>query len=485
MTRFVQATSKMFQAIPREKRPDIHTLTRKVLHKSVNELTADDVVAVLSNLSTVFETVDRQLMYNKLLEISRVHPFPNTKAAQQINCAIEQWHNQVSHNQNASNGNLATISTFKHLIPAHLRSNVEGVWEDLPTETIKILQGIRSLESACQFAMIAEFQPKEAIQQLAQFWFNPPQSRYWIKKLNADSPIYLYACGLRFLYEVHQLNACLLDTQISVLNQLAIRICGLFPTPENLRTLSPLFDSALNQTVVLPALTYTQGLPKEFGRGSHIPERTVELKWDLLASRYPITHYQSKKWGLKTESPFHEMSLAPVESLTFRQMLDLCNRRSKLDGLTPAYTFELDEGNPLSMSKSWNQESDGWRLPTEPEWEYLADGMGLGSGDHRLYDQYAYFMDVGTQSVGTKLPNAFGIYDALGNVWETVYGLYDPYTYRKRPHMTGALDNFGKELVIRGGSWAEHKIVSTHSRFQWASQSGSPHIGFRMVRSLF
>ncbi|MBF0426922.1 MAG: formylglycine-generating enzyme family protein, partial [Magnetococcales bacterium] len=100
------------------------------------------------------------------------------------------------------------------------------------------------------------------------------------------------------------------------------------------------------------------------------------------------------------------------------------------------------------------------RLPTEAEWEYAARAGGVGifpfGDDPNLLDKYCWFAKNsrgGTQPVGQKLPNSWGLYDMLGNVWEWTSDWYSEDFYARSPKKNPHGAPFGDGRVRRGGSW--------------------------------
>ncbi|MBN1362208.1 MAG: SUMF1/EgtB/PvdO family nonheme iron enzyme [Sedimentisphaerales bacterium] len=146
-----------------------------------------------------------------------------------------------------------------------------------------------------------------------------------------------------------------------------------------------------------------------------------------------------------------------------------------ITGPTPVYgdlTMGYDNKHP-AMGMSWHnavtycawlsqKTGKEYRLPTEAEWEHAARAgttsvFGYGDDPNKL-DEYAWFVgnvDFGPREVASKKPNAWGLYDMLGNVWEWVHDFYDPNGYaasaQKNPAVnpTGPAD--GKVHVARGG----------------------------------
>jgi len=141
----------------------------------------------------------------------------------------------------------------------------------------------------------------------------------------------------------------------------------------------------------------------------------------------------------------------PVEQIRWKDAAEYCNARSRLEGLAPCYdpnTWKCDFA------------SDGYRLPTEAEWEYACRAgapteYSFGDSPSDL-TQYAWFNENCTRSsqpVGRKKPNPWGLYDMYGNVWEWCNDFYEEGYYRRSPQSDPRGPETGRTRVLRGGCW--------------------------------
>ncbi len=174
----------------------------------------------------------------------------------------------------------------------------------------------------------------------------------------------------------------------------------------------------------------------------------------------------------------------PVEKVTWNRAADFCNTLSDREGLTRCY-------NGTGHHVKWDHSCTGYRLPTEAEWEYAAR-----AGTTTLYpcgdspdclDQTAWCYEnykIKTRPVGKKKPNAWGLYDMLGNVWEWTWDWYDR-NYTTDPVTDPVGRDFHALRTCRGGCF-----VSTAELLRSAERtSSSPTYnnitqGFRVARSL-
>ncbi|PZG84847.1 sulfatase-modifying factor protein [Streptomyces sp. NTH33] len=158
----------------------------------------------------------------------------------------------------------------------------------------------------------------------------------------------------------------------------------------------------------------------------------------------------------------------PVEGVSWWDAVRFCNALSRREGLMPAYPL-CDEG---TGAVEWDACADGYRLPTEAEWEHSCRA-GTTGPRHGPLDEVAWYRGNSGERlhpVGGKRPNAWGLYDMLGNVWDWCWDLYDP-------------DVYGTYRVLRGGGWSdEHWSCRASVRRRSHPTFRIDDVGFRIAR---
>lgn len=183
----------------------------------------------------------------------------------------------------------------------------------------------------------------------------------------------------------------------------------------------------------------------------------------------------------------------PVESVSWFEALVFCNKLSQAQGLRPCYyadatlsTVFLGNAGPVW----WDNEADGYRLPTEAEWEFAAQGSGtaLFAGSDNADDIAWYAANSGGQphTVGTKSPNGNSLHDLSGNVWEWCWDVFENQGYQASAATCNPLGSAGtanSQRVIRGGDWAAPadslRVANRSGQLPSAQSSG---LGFRVAR---
>jgi formylglycine-generating enzyme required for sulfatase activity len=151
-----------------------------------------------------------------------------------------------------------------------------------------------------------------------------------------------------------------------------------------------------------------------------------------------------------------------------------------------------DEAMPV-VSVSWDEATafcdwTGGRLPTEAEWEY-ASRAGTAEARYGHIDEIAWHVlnsDGKAHDVAQKAPNAWNLYDTLGNVWEWVSDWYDENYYRNSPSQDPAGPANGEKRVVRSGSWFQNLSELRESfRGLGVPSKGSGNVGFRCGGDVF
>ncbi|HEX8630172.1 MAG TPA: formylglycine-generating enzyme family protein [Catenuloplanes sp.] len=159
----------------------------------------------------------------------------------------------------------------------------------------------------------------------------------------------------------------------------------------------------------------------------------------------------------------------PVESVSWWDAVRFCNALSEHEGLTPGYALPAD-----GAGVEWDAAADGYRLPTEAEWEH-ACRAGTTGARYGPLDDIAWHRGNSHErihEVGGKQPNAWGLHDMLGNVWEWCWDIYDAEVY-------------GTYRVLRGGGWFdEHWSCRASVRRRSHPTFQIDDVGFRVARSI-
>lgn len=201
-----------------------------------------------------------------------------------------------------------------------------------------------------------------------------------------------------------------------------------------------------------------------------LSDRRTQRHWSVDVGPYqlattPVTRSQyaqvTGRWPSATKG-----DRLPVESVSWIDAVQFCNALSESAGLTPAYRLGEEDAD-------WVASADGYRLPTEAEWEH-ACRAGTTGPRYGPLDEIAWYRtnsDGRVHEVATLQPNPWGLYDMLGNVWEWCWDVYDAEVY-------------GNYRVLRGGGWFdEHWSCRASVRRRSHPTLKLDDVGFRIARS--
>jgi formylglycine-generating enzyme required for sulfatase activity len=199
--------------------------------------------------------------------------------------------------------------------------------------------------------------------------------------------------------------------------------------------------------ILVPAGTFSMGNRRGKDDESIVHQVMLAAFW---IDRHEVTQAEYRRLGLPDPSHF-KGEAHPVEQIRWDQAAFYCNARSREEGLKPCYN---------ESDSACDYGADGYRLPTEAEWEYACRAgsdadyyYGADPGKLSEYAWYAANSDKKTHQVGQKRPNAWGLYDMLGNVGEWCNDIYAKDYYEHSPAQNPHGPTDGSLYVLRGGSW--------------------------------
>ncbi|MGC9450038.1 MAG: formylglycine-generating enzyme family protein [Oceanipulchritudo sp.] len=260
----------------------------------------------------------------------------------------------------------------------------------------------------------------------------------------------------------------------------------------------------------IPAGTFTMGSPtSELGRYSNETQHTVTLtrafylqqtevtkaQWDAVAAQGPGRGYTDLPVGRNGYNG-DASGTHPVTEVSWYDVVKWLNLKSELEGLTPCYTVSSATYKTGQSTPVCNFNATGYRLPTESEWEYACRAgtttafysgpityTGTSPLDPNL-DQIGWYggnSGINTHPVGGKQPNAWGLYDMSGNVYEWCWDWYATYPGTVTDP-TGPAS--GTYRVIRGGDFISYaRYCRSAFRYDYYPDFRYYYLGFRPARS--
>ncbi|MDJ0311669.1 SUMF1/EgtB/PvdO family nonheme iron enzyme [Arthrobacter sp. H35-D1] len=228
--------------------------------------------------------------------------------------------------------------------------------------------------------------------------------------------------------------------------------------PGDLPSLNAIAGGTIELRDARSASTRTVGLlPFELGRTA-----VTSAQW--LA----VQRLATERLALEHQTPQHDVErgkTVPINPVTWFEAVRWCNAASTLAGAAPAYQIS-------GRNVAWHPGSDGFRLPTEAEWEWAARAGTSTPRYGELADIAWTAADhvAGPQPVGGKAANSFGLFDMIGNVWEWCWDYADTARY-------------GDYRSLRGAGWDDPSWSARASvRRGSAPDAILEDVGFRVAR---
>ena len=222
-------------------------------------------------------------------------------------------------------------------------------------------------------------------------------------------------------------------------------------------------------------------LPGTFTMGEGETAHEVTLTKGFWMGQMPVTQELWESVMGDNPSRFSGKSDSkqrPVEKVSWYDTVKFCNMLSEKEGLKPVYDLRGDKDNPRVDDRA-----DGYRLPTEAQWEY-ACRAGTTSPRYGEVDDIAWYVKNSgneTHAVGQKQANAWGLHDMLGNVWEWCWDWYGDYSTSAVTDPVG--NSTGTRRVNRGGGWFSRAAgARAAGRCGISPGRRSLNLGFRLVR---
>lgn len=288
-------------------------------------------------------------------------------------------------------------------------------------------------------------------------------------------------------------------------------------TEDNTQSGNPAQDEAAQSQTASPAVsadivdiddgfilisggTFEMGSPEnEAWRSDDETLHTVTVS-DFYISPYEVRQSDYEDFMGGNPSNFSGDDL-PVENLSWRDAVAYCNALSEKENLTPVYVIDGE-------TVTWDRSANGYRLPTEAEWEYACRAgtstpfnteTSISPEESNYYGHYPYEIEDNyfsqenlttkpgkyrqeTVAVDSFSPNAWGLYNMHGNVGEWVWDYYGEYNASNAADPTGP--ETGTRRVYRGGGWNDFaKNMRSAYRATLPEDQGSFNLGIRLVRN--
>jgi formylglycine-generating enzyme required for sulfatase activity len=254
----------------------------------------------------------------------------------------------------------------------------------------------------------------------------------------------------------------------------------------NIVTASKKKNTAINsigmEFINIPAGSFLMGANDVKAYASKKPQHKVTISKSFYIAKHEVTQAQWE--AVMGSNPY-----------TLDRSNPYCNLPGMKERITqPEHPATVSWNDLQAFIKKLNEKEgrNHYRLPTEAEWEYATragttTAYSFGDNSNKL-SSYAWhgedFASGGTHPIGQKLPNAWGLFDVHGNVWEWVQDKYSDTYYAQSPDSDPNGPANGNQYVVRGGSWHE-TATSWRSSFRKAYEADyrGISIGFRLVKT--
>jgi formylglycine-generating enzyme required for sulfatase activity len=244
--------------------------------------------------------------------------------------------------------------------------------------------------------------------------------------------------------------------------------------------------------VLIPAGTFFMGDTSKYSIPDQRPFHRVRISQSFLLGIVEVSQAMYDSVMGTNPSTFPRGDAYPVENVSWYDAVAFCNALSVREGLTPCYSGSFNQ-------TQCDFTANGYRLPTEAEWEYACRAgttTDLYTGDivHDERSPLDEHMDIagwyignwtdGTHPVASKEPNAFGLYDIHGNVYEWCWDWFDEGYYSQSPESDPVGPATGSLRTCRGGSWSTiARYCRSAARGRSYASQRNLEIGFRLART--
>ena len=231
---------------------------------------------------------------------------------------------------------------------------------------------------------------------------------------------------------------------------------------------NPLSDSEYFKLVPIRSGTYKVGGRKQ----TQSQRRTVHLNRDVYIMTTEVTKDLWYDVTKQRKGAFQNCQRnCPVQEISWFDAVSFANQLSEHMNLDSCYKI-------TSKNITWNKSCTGYRLPTEDEWEVAASDGYTYAGGHGIHEVSWNLFNANRKihPVASKKPNAKGIYDMSGNVWEWVW--------EGRGNRNLTVSTNIRQRIRKGGSWSSGPNASeVFFRGYFDTQIHNPSVGLRLVRT--